>query len=293
VRLALRGSELELEPGRPALMGIVNATPDSFSDRPGAKRLDELVRHAETLVADGAAILDVGGQSGRTDRPPIGEDEEAERITGLVARLAGEGIAVSADTWRAGPARAALEAGAAMINDVSALADPMIASLCAEHEAALVITHTRLEPKVKGFPDYEDVVADVLALLNDRAAAACARGLDREALLLDPGLDLAKSPAESVAVLRRLAELEPLGRPLLLAVSRKDFLGAITGRAPRERGAATLAALEPALGCPAAVVRVHDVAAAADFLAVRATLRGNAVVDDAPLSEDLRREPAA
>ena len=291
MRLALGGRELELAPGAPALMGIVNATPDSFSDLQGPKPLDALVERAFELVAAGAAIVDVGGESGRTDRPAVSVDEEASRVVPLVERLAGEGVAVSVDTWREPVAREALDAGAVVINDVSGLADPAIALACAAHGAGLVITHTRVAPKAKGFPGYADVVADVLELLGGRAALARESGVGDERLLLDPGFDLGKTPAESVELLRRLPELEQLGRPLLLAISRKDFLGALTGRPPRERDAGTLAAIEPALDCAAGtVLRVHDVAAAADFLAVRAALRGDAEVPAAPLADALRRE---
>ncbi len=289
MRLSLRGGALELVPGRPALMGIVNATPDSFSDPQGAKDPGLVVERALELVAEGAEIIDVGGESGRTDRPAVAEETEAERIVPVVERLARVGVAVSVDTWRERPAAAALAAGAAMVNDVSGLAEPALASLCAQAGAALVVTHTRAAPKTKAFPDYGDVLADVAALLTERAAQAVAAGVAEEALLLDPGLDLAKTPAQSVEVLRRLPELYGLGRPLLLAVSRKDFVGAITGRPPAERAAGTLAALEPALDAPGAVVRVHDVAAARDFLAVRAALRGEAPVAAAPLAEGLRR----
>jgi dihydropteroate synthase len=282
---------LDLEPGRPALMGIVNATPDSFSDRQGPKALDDLFERARALHLDGAAIIDVGGESGRTDRPAVSEDEESTRIVPLVERLAGEGVAVSVDTWRAGPARAALEAGAAMVNDVSGLAEPALAELCAEHGAALVITHTRVPPKVKGFPDYGDVVADVRSLLADRAERAQACGVRAEALLLDPGLDLGKGVGESVELLRRLPELEPLDRPLLLAISRKDFIGSITSRRPAQRDAGTLAAIEPAFDLGVgSLIRVHDVAAAADFVRVRTVLRGAHEVAAEPLAEDLRRE---
>ncbi len=292
MRLRLRDAVLELEPGRPALMGIVNAGPDSFSD-PGAKNVEEVVERAHALVAAGAAIVDVGGESGRSDRPPVSEREEARRIAPVVERLAADGITLSVDTWRLLPARVAVEAGAAMVNDVSGLADPSLAELCAEHGAALVVTHTRAAPKVKAFPAYRDVVADVLSLLDERSALARERGVEEEQLMLDPGIDLAKRPAESVAVLRRLSELEVLGRPLLVAVSRKDFLGAVTGRRPVERGAATLAAIEPALELAGAVLRIHDVAAAADFMAVRAALRGQDEVADCALAEGLRREVAA
>lgn len=293
MRLRLRDRALDLPAGAPALMGIVNATPDSFSDVQGAKPLDLLLARALELVAAGAAIVDVGGESGRTDRAAVSVDEEAARVVPLVRRLAGEGVAVSVDTWRAPVARAALDAGAVLINDVSALSDPEVARACAATGAGLVVTHTRVAPKTKAFPDYDDVVADVVELLGARAGVARAHGVGGDQLLLDPGLDLAKTPAESVEVLRRLGELEPLERPLLLAISRKDFVGALTGRSPRERDAGTLGALEPALAAAAgAVVRVHDVRAAADFLAVRAALRGAAAPPPGPLDDRLRRESA-
>jgi dihydropteroate synthase len=293
MRLRLGGRALELSAGAPALMGIVNATPDSFSDAQGAKPLGALADRALGLVEAGAAIVDVGGDSGRTDRPPVSVDEEASRVVPLVERLAVEGVAVSVDTWRAPVARAALDAGAVLVNDVSGLGDPEVAAACAASGAGLVIAHTRVSPKVKRFPGYADVVADVVELLAERAAAARERGVEGDQLLLDPGLDLAKTPAESVAVLRALSELEPLGRPLLLAISRKDFVGALTGRPPRERDPGTLAAIEPALDCAVGtLLRVHDVAGAADFLRVRAALRGDADAPTDPLDDALRRESA-
>jgi dihydropteroate synthase len=294
MRLRLRDSELELERGMPLLMGIVNATPDSFSDPPGQKALPWLAARAHALVQHGAGIVDVGGDSGRTDRAAVSAREESARVAPLVGRLAGDGLTVSVDTWRAEPARAALAAGAAMVNDVSGLADPGVAELCAEAGAALVITHNRAAPKQKRFPDYgDDVMADVLEFLGARAAAARARGVADDQLVLDPGLDLAKTPGQSVEVLSRIGELEALGHPLLLAISRKDFLGALTGRSPAERDAATLAAVEPALDCAAAVLRVHDVRAAADYVRVRAALRGDSPVALSDvLAEPLRREVA-
>jgi dihydropteroate synthase len=289
VRLRLRDAALELEAGRPALMGIVNATPDSFSDRQGEKGLDELEARALAMVEEGAALIDVGGESGRTDREAVSEEEEAERIVPLVTRLAAAGVAVSVDTWREGPARAALDAGAAMVNDVSGLSDPALAELCARSGAALVITHTRVAPKTKGFPGYEDVVSDVIGLLGERAASAREAGVSDEQLLLDPGFDLGKRTSESVEILRRLSELEALGRPLLLAISRKDFVGAVTGRAPAQRDAGTLGAVEPALHIGVgSVLRVHDVAGAADFLALRTHLLDERAAT-APLDESLRR----
>ena len=293
MRLALRDDGVDLAQGAPLVMGIVNATPDSFSDRQGPKDAGELAEQAFALSEQGAHIIDVGGESGRTDTEPVSEDEEAARIVPLVRRLADAGLAVSVDTWRAGPAAAALDAGAAMLNDVSGLAEPALADLCARSGAALVITHTRARPKTKAFHDYDDVVADVAALLGERIATAIEAGVAQEALVLDPGIDLAKTPTESVEVLRRLPELYGLERPLLLAISRKDFVGAATGRGPAERGSGTLAALEPALAAPAAIVRVHDVAATVDFIAVRRALLGLDGLDTGALAEGLRREPAS
>jgi dihydropteroate synthase len=291
VKLRLRETTLELPPGRPLLMGIVNAGPDSFSD-PGSRSPAELAERAFAMAEEGAAVIDVGGESGRTDRSTVPEQEEIDRVAPLVEMLAGEGLLVSADTWRAPVARAALGAGAAMINDASALSDPGVASACAETGAGLVITHTRIPPKTKSFPDYDDVVADVTGLLRERATVAEELGVDPEQLVLDPGIDLAKTPAESVEVLRRLRELHELGRPLLLAVSRKDFLGALTERPPAERDAATLAALGSATEGGAHILRVHDVAAARDYLRVRAALAGDEAVPDGPLPDTLRRERA-
>ncbi|MGH2783591.1 MAG: dihydropteroate synthase [Thermoleophilaceae bacterium] len=267
-------------------MGVVNATPDSFSDRHGAKSLDELVALAHALEAD---IVDVGGESGRTDRPAIPVEEEIARVVPLVERLAADGLRLSVDTWRAPVARAALAAGATMVNDVSALSDPALAEACAAADASLVITHTRVPPKVKGFPEYGDVVADVVELLSDRAAEAEARGVARERLVFDPGVDLGKTPAQSVELLRRLPELTVLGGPLLVAVSRKDFVGALTGRPPAERDAGTLAALDRAVEGGASILRVHDVPAVRDYLLVRAALRDGAE-QELELPEELRRE---
>ena len=287
--LRLRGRTLDLR--EPLLMGIVNATPDSFSDPPGDKPLDELVERALEQVAAGATLIDVGGESGRTDTEAVPVDEEIARVVPLVERLAAEDVIVSVDTWRATVARAALDAGAAMINDVSGLSEPRIAEDCARLGAGLVITHTRIPPKTKGFPAYADVVADVVGLLRERFEEARSRGVAGDQLVLDPGIDLAKTPAESVEVLRRLPELRALGRPLLLSVSRKDFVGALTDRAPAARQAGTLAALGAAVDGGAAILRVHDVADARDYLAVRAALSGDArVAEELHLHPELRRE---
>jgi len=275
VNLRLRDRTIALVAGEPILMGIINANPDSFSDAVRLATLDEQVEHARALVADGAAIVDVGGESGVTYTDVSAADVEADRVVPLVRALVAEGITVSVDTWKAAVAQRALDAGAHVINDTSGLADPRIAELCAASGAALVVMHTRAAPKEAGFPDYAgDVRGDVARFLAERLELARDHGVADEQLIVDPGPDFAKTPEESVEVMRDLAALQSLGRPILAAVSRKYFVGAITARPPQERLAGTLAALGEAVDAGAAIVRVHDVRDAADFLAVRAVLRG-------------------
>jgi dihydropteroate synthase len=216
-------------------------------------------------------------------------EEEIARVVPLVERLAAQGALVSVDTWRGPVARAALAAGAAMINDVSGLSDESIASACAESGAALVITHTRAAPKTKAFPEYDDGVSDVLDFLDERMRAAEALGVAPEQIVLDPGIDLAKTPAESIELMRRLPEFAPLGRPLLLAVSRKDFVGALTGRPPAARDPGTLAAVGAAVRGGARIIRVHDVAGAHDYLRVHEALTEGAD-SELELASELKRE---
>jgi dihydropteroate synthase len=287
MRLRLRERELDLS--APVLMGIVNATPDSFSDRQGPKDPGELAALGLRLVEDGAAIVDVGGESGRTDTEAVSVEEEAARVVPVIERLAAEGVLVSVDTWRGPVARAALEAGAAMINDVSGLSDETLALACAETGAALVITHTEAPPKTKVYPEYDDVVTHVRQFLAERMAAARATGVEEERIVLDPGIDIAKSPSESIELIRRLPELVELGRPLLLAVSRKDFVGALTERPPSARDAGTLAAVGAAARGGAGIIRVHDVAGAHDYLRVHGALT-NGADSSLELAPNLRRE---
>ncbi len=287
--MILRLRERTLDLTEPVLMGILNATPDSFSDEQRPKQPGELAERGLELVEDGAAIVDLGGESGRTDTVAVTEEEEAARVVPLVERLAAAGVLVSVDTWRAPVARRVLTAGAAMINDVSGLADPELADACAEAGAALVITHTLTPPKTKAFPPYDDVVEEVARFLDERVELALAHGVGEERLVLDPGIDLAKTPAESVELLRSLPRLAERGLPLLLAVSRKDFVGALTGRPPAARDAGTLAALGAALRGGARILRVHDVPGARDYLSVHAALEGGAD-RSLELAEGLRRE---
>jgi dihydropteroate synthase len=275
VTLRLRDRSIQFTAGEPLLMGIVNANPDSFSDAVRLSTLGQQVEHALALVADGATMIDIGGESGVTYTATSAEDVEAERVVPLVRRLVAEGVIVSVDTWKASVAERVLEAGAHVVNDTSGLADARIADLCAESGAALVLMHTRAAPKEVGFPDYGgDVRGDVVRMLSERLALARDHGVPDDRLIVDPGPDFAKTPAESVEVLSDLRALHALGHPILAAISRKYFVGAITGRAPQERLAGTLAALGEAADAGAAIARVHDVREAADFLAVRAVLRG-------------------
>lgn len=277
MRLRLR--DVTVEPsGFPLVMGILNTTPDSVSDGERYLTLDAQLERGRELAAAGAHIIDVGGESGRTDRAAVSEDDEIARVLPLVEALAADGMLVSVDTWKPGVARAVVGAGAAMLNDVSGLRSPELARIAAESGAALVVMHTRAAPKEERFPGYADPLADVETMLRDLVHRARELGVPDDQLVVDPGPDFAKTPAETVTVLRRLGELDTLGRPLLLAVSRKYFVGAITGRPPLERIGGTLAALAHGLDQGAAILRVHDVAAVSDFLRVRSVLAGDAEV---------------
>jgi len=271
--------------GRPWLMGIVNATPDSFSDAGRHPTLDSRVALARRLIADGARVIDVGGESGVTNRPPVEVSEEIERVVPLIELIAAQpGVLVSVDTYKPLVAAAAIAAGAAIVNDVSGLRDPGLADVCAQTGAALVVMHTSAAPKQRlADPGlYADVLAEVMEFLAQRLELARSRGLDDEQLIVDPGPDFTKTPAQTIELLRGARRLHEFGRPLLLAVSRKDFVGALTGRSPRERGAGTLAALAHGMDLGAQIFRVHDVAAAADFVTVLEALRG-----DSPVAGDL------
>ncbi|HEX4281670.1 MAG TPA: dihydropteroate synthase [Solirubrobacteraceae bacterium] len=292
--LSTTAGTLELG-GRPWLMGVVNATPDSFSDDGGHRTLAQRVELAQSLLDAGADIIDIGGESGRTDQPPVDAEEEIERVVPLIERVAGElGALVSVDTYKPSVAFAAIGAGAAIVNDISGLRDPELADVCAGTGAGLVLMHTRAAPKEKLLdPTLDGLVgADVKRFLRELISVAMAHGVSFEQLMLDPGPDFGKTPAQTVEVLHELSYLHAFERPLLLAVSRKDFVGAITGRPPRARLAGTLAAIGHGVDMGAHVLRVHDVAAVADYLAVRSALTGEAAVDpELRLGADLRREP--
>ncbi len=296
--LTLRARELTLRLGeRPWLMGIVNASADSFSDGGLYTSLEERVRLASELLAAGADIIDVGGESASTERPPLAVAEELALVVPLIERIAGELCAlVSVDTYKPEVARAAIAAGARIVNDVSGLRDPELAEVCASTGAALVIMHTRAAPRERlQDPElYADITTEVMSFLEERVAVAMARGVAHEQLILDPGPDFAKTPAQTITLLSELARLHELARPLLMAISRKDFIGALTARPPRQRLPGTLAALAYGVEQGAHIFRVHDVAAAAEFLAVRAALAAESQPSrDLALADEIRydREP--
>lgn len=291
--LMVRGAAIDLS--RPVLMGIVNATPDSFSDGGEHPDTEARVARAVDLVAQGATMVDVGGQSGITGVPEVAAADEIDRVVPVVEgiRAACPDVVISVDTYKPPVVEAVLAAGAGIVNDVSGLLYPEVASLCAEAGAGLVVMHNRSRPKQRLTDPllYDDVVDDVVTFLGSKLAEAETRGVPRASLVVDPGPDFAKTPHQTVTVLRRLDVVRGLGRPVLLALSRKDFVGAITGRPPRQRLAGTLAAVGHLAG-PGTILRVHDVAAVADYLAVAAVLAGDDDLDPAAeLASDLRREP--
>jgi dihydropteroate synthase len=246
----------------PKLMGVVNVTPDSFSERGLYADPKAAVEHGRQLLEEGAAILDVGGESTAPGAEPVSAEEELARVEPVVAGLAGGGAAISVDTSKAAVAAAALDAGAAIVNDVTALrGDPEMAALCAERGATVVLTHMLgTPPTMQDHPRYREVVADVREFFEARLAAAIAAGIDEERIWLDPGIGFGKTVADNATLLRRLGELATLGRPLVVGTSRKSFIGRVDGSPPEQRLGGTIASSLLAAANGAAVLRVHDVA---------------------------------
>jgi dihydropteroate synthase len=261
-------------------MGIVNVTPDSFSDGGEWFERDAAIAHGLELATEGASILDVGGESTRPFAEPVPAEEELARVVPVVAALAQAAAAqVSVDTMKLEVARAALEAGATYVNDVTAFRHaPEIAGLVAERGCDCCLMHMLGEPRTMQVdPRYDDVVSEVKAFLEERAAFAVGEGIAEERIMVDPGIGFGKTLEHNLALLRRLDELVALGFPVLIGTSRKAFLGRLVGREdPHERVAATVATNVLALERGASVFRVHDVAATADALKVAAaTLRAH------------------
>jgi dihydropteroate synthase len=292
--LRVRGRRLIVE--RTLIMGVVNASPESFSDIGLGSSTADRIALARDLIAAGADIIDVGGQSAVTNQPELDAREELERVRPIVESLVHDhpDVLVSVDTYKPSVAAACLDAGAAVINDVSGLAHREVADLCAKHDAALVIMHTSAPPKQRrqSADLYADVVAEVIDFLSRKIDDAIAAGVPRDSLIVDPGPDFTKTPHQTIALLRQLGQVRALGRPVLLALSRKDFLGAILQKKPRGRDAGTLAAIAYLTGsAPGNIVRVHDVAATRDALRTIDALTGRADVDpDYVLPDALRYE---
>ncbi len=263
-------ARFRIELDRPKVMGIVNVTPDSFSDGGRHAEEDAAKRHCDALVADGADILDIGGESTRPGAGTPDVAEELRRVLPVVRHAVTLGVPVSVDTSRPEVMAAALEAGADIVNDVRALQRPgAVAALAAHASAGACLMHMQGEPgTMQAAPHYEDVVDDVRRFLGERLAALAAAGVAAERVVLDPGIGFGKTPQHNLQLAARQRELLALGRPLLLGWSRKSTLGVVTGRPVAERLPASLAAALSAVVHGAALLRVHDVAATVDALKV-------------------------
>ena len=260
----------------PRVMGIVNATPDSFSDGGRHPGEGEAVAHGLRLIGEGAHLLDVGGESSRPGSGPIGLDEELRRVVPVIEGLAGADVPISVDTTKAGVARRAIAAGAAIVNDITAMTgDPEMARVVADSGAGVVLMHMRGTPRtMQDAPHYEDVVAEVYEYLARRVDWAGSVGIPPDRIAVDPGIGFGKTMAHNLQLLRNLGRFATLGCTLLVGTSRKGFLGTITGRTVAERATASAVSALMAAVDGARVVRVHDVGTTADALKVWGAVRG-------------------
>jgi dihydropteroate synthase len=262
---------------RPVVMGVLNVTPDSFSDGGKFVRLDAAVEQGVRMAEEGAAIIDVGGESTRPGAPAVGLDEELRRVVPVIERLrARTGVILSVDTSKAEVMRAAAAAGAAMINDVRALRGPGALETAVSSGCAVCLMHMLGEPRtMQEAPTYRDVVAEVRGFLAERVEACVVAGLATERIVLDPGFGFGKTLAHNLELLRHLGDLAVNGLPVLAGLSRKSTVGALTGRSPAERvhGSVALAVIAVLNG--ARILRVHDVAATVDALKIVAAVRGD------------------
>ena len=254
---------------RPLVMGVVNITPDSFSDGGRFLAADAAVAHARRLIEEGADIVDLGGESSRPGAAPVAEKDELARIVPVLEALRDAPAPLSVDTTKPAVMRAALAHGASMVNDITALAAPGALEAVAGSDCAVCLMHMQGEPRtMQADPVYGDVTAEVKAMLASRVAAAERAGIARERIVVDPGFGFGKTVDHNLELLRRLHEFTGLGLPVLAGWSRKSSLGRLTGRAAGDRLAASLSAALIAVQNGASMVRVHDVAATRDALAV-------------------------
>jgi dihydropteroate synthase len=251
-------------------MGIVNVTPDSFSDGGMFLEPERAIAHAREHVAAGADVLDIGGESTRPGARGVTAEEELARVAPVLAGLGDPGVPVAIDTSKLTVAEAALDAGAEIVNDVTAFrAEPELADLCAQRRCGVVLMHMQGTPRnMQENPTYEDVVDDVKAFLAERIAFAVAAGIPEERIWIDPGIGFGKTLDHNLELLRRLGELRGLGRPLVVGSSRKSFLGRLTGREVHERLGGSIASAVLAVRAGADVLRVHDVRESREALAV-------------------------
>jgi dihydropteroate synthase len=256
---------------RPAVMGVLNVTPDSFSDGGMFLASEAAIAHGRQLAADGADLIDVGGESTRPGAEPVAAEEELRRILPVVRELAqAVKVPLSIDTYKASVARAALAAGVSFVNDVSAFrGDSEMAAVVAEAGVDVCLMHMKGEPhNMQEDPRYDDVVSEVKAFLEERLALALGDGVREDRIWLDPGIGFGKTLEHNLALLRRLDEIVAIGRPVLIGPSRKRFIGTLTGRAEQDRLAGSLSAVVLAFERGASMFRVHDVREARDALSV-------------------------
>lgn len=257
----------QLDLGRPRVMAIINITPDSFSGDGLLHDRGQVLAHAERAVEAGADMLDVGGESSRPGAQPVGEQEELDRVLPVLEVLVGLGLPVSVDTFKPAVMRAALSAGASMINDINALRAPGAIEAVAASKAAVCVMHMQGEPRTMQLdPVYSDVVGEVGVFLDERVRALAAAGIAEDRVVVDPGFGFGKSVDHNLAMLRGLSHFAEGGRAVLAGLSRKSMFGAITGRAPGQRLASSIAAALIAAQNGARIVRVHDVAETCDAL---------------------------
>ena len=250
---------------RPLVMGIVNVTPDSFSDGGLHLQHDAALIHAQQLIADGADIIDIGGESTRPGASPVSIQEELDRVMPIIEGLRASPVPISIDTCKPDVMQAAISAGAQMVNDINALQDAAAMKVAAESDVAVCLMHKQGNPQtMQQHPHYQDVVAEVSGFLRERIAAAQAAGIQRERIVIDPGFGFGKSLAHNLALLRELNKLTVHGVPVLAGLSRKSMLGALTGQDVTQRLAASVAAALIAVQRGANIVRVHDVRATVD-----------------------------
>ena len=277
-RAVLQLGRFSLTLERPLIMGVVNVTPDSFSDGGRFFGTQQALEHARVLIEQGADILDIGGESSRPAAEPVGLDEELRRVMPVLEQLAPGPVPVSVDTCKPDVMRRAIAAGAAMVNDINALREPGALEAVAQSQAAVCLMHMQGEPRsMQRDPQYEDVVAEVTAFLAQRVEAAQQAGVARERIVIDPGFGFGKNTGHNLGLLRGLHKIAGLGQPVLVGLSRKSLFGKITGKPVADRVSASVAAALLAVERGAALVRVHDVAATRDALLVLNAIEGHSL----------------